>query len=179
LFKRLPTKLLKFQHEVSVDLKKIAEMHENIKIKLRPHSKEKSLKGDELVGSLGEIYGKLLYNGKLVGDTYQHDFEAGDMRVSVKARKGGKKGWVQTSAIAQKDGEGCPTHLLFVHLDDDYRLFEAWLYPWNDILTRIKRKSVRKIDRSFIFRVNPKGDEEYLVYRRPVKDKGNVPKVGG
>jgi len=36
---------------------------------------EKTLKGNELVGWLGEIYTKIVLNGHLVDDSYEHDVE--------------------------------------------------------------------------------------------------------
>ena len=89
----------------------------------------KQLKGDEIVGWLGEIYGKLLLGGKLVDG--EHDLLTEDgwrtseiipkgiiARVSIKARKG--KVWRESSAIPRIEGDGTPTHLLFCRFSDDY-----------------------------------------------------------
>ncbi len=76
-----------------------------IRRKLTEHADDKFLKGDELVGWLGEIYGKLLLNGVLVQDDLEHDFETPDGRkISVKARKGWGSGWNRSSAIPKIEG---------------------------------------------------------------------------
>lgn len=62
----------------------LAVLQKEIRDKLLDHADGKHLKGDELVGWLGEIYGKLLYDGTLVGDGEEHDFISNDCRrVSV------------------------------------------------------------------------------------------------
>jgi len=147
----------------------INEAQRIVKQKLSQYADGKNLKGDELVGWLGEIYGKLLLDGTLVLDDLEHDFETEDgMRISVKARKGKAKGWNRTSAIPKIDGDDCPTHLMFVHLNDDYSVDRIWLYPWQDLRKsgRFKKHIVRGSQRSFIFYVSPKSDGKYLIYGR-------------
>jgi len=56
--------------------------------KLEEHADGKVLKGNELVGWLGEIYTKIICNGYLVDDSYEHDVEADNgIRISVKTKK--------------------------------------------------------------------------------------------
>ena len=139
-----------------------------IRKKLSLYANGKNLKGDELVGWLGEIYGKLILDGTLVSDEREHDFETKDgMLISVKARKGKAKGWNRTSAIPKIEGAHCPTHLMFVHLNDDYSVDRIWLYPWEDLRKsgRFKEHIVRGNWRSFFFQVNFGSDEKYLIYR--------------
>ncbi|MCH7998876.1 MAG: hypothetical protein IIA91_05305 [Chloroflexi bacterium] len=137
-----------------------------IRRELDGYADNKKLKGDEIVGWLGEIYGKLLLGGTLVSDEFEHDFEAGDSRVSVKARKGRASGWTQTSAIPKIEGNDCPSHLMFVHLNDDYSLDRIWLYPWSDLVKsgRFKPHNVRGNRRSWVFYANPSADRAYLEY---------------
>src|SRR5260370_19856061 len=133
--------------ELTTLQKKIREM-------VSVHADGKNLKGNELVGWLGEIYGKLLFNGTLVDDREEHDFVSSDgLRVSVKTRKGWKVGWKQTSAIPKIEGSDCPTHLLFVHLNDDYSIDRMWLLEWHHLLSadRFKKHMVPGSQRSFIF----------------------------
>src|SRR5690242_10386891 len=92
----------------------LASLQTKIRGMLTRYADRKTLKGNELVGWLGEIYGKLLLDGTLVHDREEHDFICVDgRRVSVKTRKGFGRGWQKTSAIPKFDGETCPTHLLF------------------------------------------------------------------
>src|ERR1700694_2614597 len=106
----------------------LAVLQSKIHMKLSEYADGKTLKGNELVGWLGEIYGKLLLDGTLVHDREEHDFVCSDGRkVSVKTRKGFGAGWRRTSAIPKIDGQHCPTHLLFVHLRDDYSIDRIWL----------------------------------------------------
>ncbi|MBA7495698.1 hypothetical protein ES702_06287 [subsurface metagenome] len=133
----------------------------------------KNLKGNELVGWLGEIYGKILFDGYLVDDSHEHDVETeGGLRISVKTRKGFGGGWKQTSPIPQITGPDSPTHLLFVHLDDLYKVDRIWFYPWRDLLDkrRFKTHRVRGFFRSYLFFVQEESDKEYLIYEHPWKD---------
>lgn len=146
----------------------LSALQTKIRTKLSIHADGKTLKGNELVGWLGEIYGKLLLNGVLVHDKEEHDFVCSDgKRVSVKTRKGFGTGWQRTSAIPKIDEEGCPTHLLFVHLNDDYSIDRIWLFPWDLLITtrRLKTHTVRGSHRSFIFTIDEKKDKNYVVFK--------------
>jgi hypothetical protein len=145
----------------------LAALQSTIRVQLSAHADGKALKGNELVGWLGEIYGKILLNGKLVHDREEHDFICADgRRVSVKTRKGFGSGWKRTSAIPTFDGEQCPTDLLFVHLRDDYSVDRIWLFPWQDLVNndRFKAHIVRGVHRSYIFTLDEKKDKGYVVY---------------
>lgn len=147
----------------------LAALQDEIRERLSLHADGKTLKGNELVGWLGEIYGKLLFNGTLVDDREEHDFVASnDFRASVKTRKGWKSGWRQTSAIPKIEGTDCPTHLLFVHLNDDYSIDRIWLFHWEQLAAdgRFKRHMVRGAQRSFIFAVDEERDKRFVVYSR-------------
>ena len=134
---------------------------------LEAHADGKKLKGDEIVGWLGEIYGKLVLDGSLVSDKFEHDLEAHGRRVSVKARKGWRGGFTQSGVIPKIDGPGCPSDLMFVHFNDDYSLDRIWLYPWSDLIARNRFRPfvVRGVHRGFVFDVNPSGDDSYVEYR--------------
>ncbi len=155
----------------------IVEANANIRRLLETHADGKKLKGDEIVGWLGEIFGKLLLGGRLVPDDLEHDFEIRDMHVSVKARKGWASGWRQSSAIPTVEGLDCPSHLMFVHLNYDYSLDCIWLYPWSDLLVagRFKPHVVRGKQRSFVFHVNPSADHMYLEYPEKNAASSSVP----
>lgn len=121
----------KLEAECQALFSKLASLQNEIREKLAVHADGKNLKGNELVGWIGEIYGKLLFDGTLVDDRQEHDFVSADgKRVSVKARKGWSSGWRQTSAIPKIEGSDCPTHLLCVHLNDDYSVDRMWLLDW-------------------------------------------------
>ncbi|MGE3261387.1 MAG: hypothetical protein AB7K68_06380 [Bacteriovoracia bacterium] len=159
--KELEEKLLK-------ELKPLAEATSRIREVLTTHANGKSLKGDEVVGWLGEIQGKLLLGGTLVGDDNEHDFVTEDeRRVSVKARrdKGGSS-WKRTSGIPKIEGDDCPTHLLFVRLDENYLVKNMWLYEWASILKseRFKSHKVRGLHRAYFFEVNEPSDKGQMIY---------------
>ena len=138
-----------------------------IREKLREYADGKYLKGHELVGWLGEIYVKLLLDGRLVADNHEHDVETRDLRrISAKARRGKGSGWQQTSPIPTIEGESCPTHLAFVHMHEDYSLDRIWLFEWQRLCqcNRFKLHSVRGQIRSYIFKLNEKLDRQYVVY---------------
>lgn len=139
----------------------LTTLQNKIRVKLSDYADGKKLKGNELVGWLGEIYGKLLLDGKLVHDREEHDFICADGRkVSVKTRKGFSTGWQRTSAIPKLDGSSCPTHLMFVHLNDDYSVDRIWLLSWQVLAAKERFKShiVRGEHRSFIFTLDEKKD---------------------
>jgi hypothetical protein len=122
------------------------------------------------MSSLGGL-GKSMENyGMLVGDHEEHDFVATvnsqAYRVSVKTRKGWKAGWHRTSAIPRIHELDCPTHLLFVHLNDDYSIDRMWLYEWGYLLftQRFKEHSVRGKVRHYIFNVDEFRDVDRIVY---------------
>lgn len=138
-----------------------------IKGKLVNYASGKALKGYELVGWLGEIYVKLLFDGELVDDRYEHDVETrAGWRISVKARRGRGAGWKQSSPIPKFEGEGCPTHLAFVHLHDNYSLDRVWLFDWRHLCEtmRFTPKNVRGKFRSYIFKLDETKDKEFVVY---------------
>ena len=151
-------------------LVELVSLQAKIKGMLTRYADGKTLKGNELVGWLGEIYGKLLLNGTLVHDREEHDFICTDgRRVSVKTRKGRGKGWQRTSSIPKFDGETCPSHLLFVHLNDDYSIDRMWLFTWSDLgrAGRFKEHIVRGAHRSYTFTLDEARDKANVVYGEP------------
>ena len=158
--------MLELASEIEGDLASITRIMASIKDKLATYADGKNLKGDELVGWLGEIYAKLFLNGMLeIDDTKEHDVIGSEhMRVSVKARKG--KSWQDTSAIPKIDGPDSPTHLLFIRLKDDYTPQSIWLFPW-DFLKQEDRFTKHKVhgeQRSWRMRIKVKEDANYLVF---------------
>jgi hypothetical protein len=90
----------KLEAECQALFSELAALQNKIREKVAFYADGKNLKGNELVGWLGEIYGKLLFDGTLVDDREEHDLVSGNgFRVSVKTRKGWSSGWKQTSAI--------------------------------------------------------------------------------
>jgi hypothetical protein len=155
------------QRKLRVRFQQLVEIQRSIRGELVAHADGKNLKGNELVGWLGEIYVKSLLGGQLVDDSLEHDVETpAGWLVSVKTRKGWNSGWRQTSAIPKTDGTTCPTHLVFVHLDDEYGLDRIWLYEWQELLEqgRFKKHMVRGEFRSYIFSVDEARDKGRVVY---------------
>lgn len=145
----------------------LAALQTKIRERLTAFADGKNLKGNELVGWLGEIYGKTLFDGTLVDDREEHDFITSDgARVSVKTRKGTKNGWKTTSAIPKIEGPDCPTHLLFVHLNDDYSLDRIWRLDWQELIDagRFRKHVVRGSHRSYIFSIDEEIDKASVVY---------------
>lgn len=162
-----PRAVVKLEAECQALFSKLASLQKKIREKLSLHADGKHLKGNELVGWLGEIYGKIFLNGKLVDDREEHDFVSKDgLRVSVKTRKGLNSGWKQTSAIPKIKGKDCPTHLLFVHLTDDYSIDRMWLLKWRLLVKegRFKKHIVRGSQRSFKFSIDEEKDKAHVVY---------------
>lgn len=156
-----------FEVECQALFSELVELQRRIHNKVVAHAGGKNLKGNELVGWLGEIYGKLLFDGRLVDDREEHDFVTSDgCRVSVKTRKGWGSGWRQSSAIPKIEGPGCPTHLLFVHLNDDYSIDRIWLFEWSRLLAneRFRKHIVRGSQRSFVFSIHEKNDKNNVIH---------------
>lgn len=145
----------------------LAALQEKVRAKISAYADGRNLKGNELVGWLGEVYGKLLFDGTLVDDNEEHDFVTTDGRgVSVKTRKGWGNGWRRTSAIPKIEGPDCPTHLLFVHLNDDYSIDRIWMLEWSHLFEagRFKKHMVRGSQRSFIFDIQEERDKGQVVF---------------
>lgn len=156
------------ENEFATLFSELSTIQNSIREKLVHHADGKTLKGNELVGWLGEIYGKYMFNGYLVDDSYEHDVETKDgLRISVKTRKGSGSGWNRTSAIPKIEGNDCPTHLLFVHLNDNYLVDKMWLFTWSELLeaNRFKKHVVRGNMRSYYMLVKEKMDKQYLIYK--------------
>jgi hypothetical protein len=162
----LPKDLLKLSVSLEADFKKIKGATQRIKQQLQEHSDGKQLKGEEITGWLGEIYGKIILNGKLMPDEYDYDVKTRDKRVSIKARKGTSGGWETTSIIPRIEGNRCPTHLMFLQFTDSYSIKRIWLFPWKDLYDkgRFKKKTVRGEHRGYYIRIKPSLDKGYLIY---------------
>lgn len=159
-------KLNKLEIELQASLNELQKIQSAIKEKLVKYSDDKTLKGDELVGWLGEIYGKILFNGKLVDDSNEHDFETSDgRRYSVKTRRGFNKGWTKSSLIRKIEGKDSPTNLLFVHLNNDYAIDRIWSFKWDSLIKndRLKTKLVRNIMIGWQFSLRVKLDSDNLI----------------
>jgi hypothetical protein len=167
-------KVIALQEQCKPLFLQITLLQKQIKEILSQHADGRKLKGHEHVAWLGEIYGKILLGGQLVmNESEEHDFFTDDLRkVSVKARKGWNSGWKTSSTIPKIDGEDCPTHLMFVHLDDDYSLEGVWLFEWSALRSagRLTPHIVRNSQRGFIFRLDERRDSGARVY--PASDSG-------
>jgi len=162
----LPKNLLDLSANLESNFKDIKDTIQRIKQKLQKHADGKQLKGEEITGWLGEIYGKIILNGKLVPDKHDYDVETLDKRVSVKARKGTSGSWQVSGIIPRILGAECPTHLMFIQFTDDYLINRIWLFPWEKLRDtgRFKSKTVRGGQRGYYIRIKPKIDESYLIY---------------
>jgi len=155
------------ENEMASLFEQLSTVQRNIQAKLEHYCDNKTLKGNEVVGWLGEIYGKLLFKGIMVDDSYEHDIETSEgKRISIKTRKGWKSGWTQSSAIPKIVGNDCPTHLLFVHLNDDYSIHGMWLFDWSFLTKneRFRKHMVRGNLRSYIFHLNETKDQDYKIF---------------
>lgn len=156
--------------DLKLDLEAIRKLFISIKDKLQKYADGKTLKGDEIVAWLGEIYCRLISNGKLVSDDLEYDvLSPTGERISVKTRKGENIGWSKTSAIPKIEmDDDSPTHLMFIHLYDNYSIKEIWLFPWEDLLQsgRFRAHNVRDNRRSYQVRINRSTDKKYLIYHK-------------
>lgn len=145
----------------------LINIQDKIKEILLPMADGKQLRGNDIVGLLGEIYAVKMLSGKLLPDGKETDIDVPDckMRVSVKARKetSDKNSWKQTSDIHKIEDSDC-THLIFLKFDKEYRIANVWLYPWEVVEKRAEEHNSRGTMMGYIFRVNPKEDEKYLRY---------------
>lgn len=152
--------------QIAHELDAVSQATERIRLVLQEHA-GKTLKGGEVVGWLGEVYAKLLLGGDIVDDSFDYDVLTVDgRRVAVKARRQtpGKSGWKQTSPIPRIDGDSneLPTHLMFLHLDQHFRLVDKWLFPWDTIYDRFRAHKVHGEHRSYLFSVAPTKDRPWL-----------------
>jgi hypothetical protein len=164
--------IIELEKKLEDELRTVSQAVLRIRKVLEDLADGKALKGDELVAWLGEVYGKLLFGGTLVDESHEHDFTTSDgRRISVKARRDRNSGgsWRRSSGIPRIEGADCPTHLLFIRLDEDYRVREMWLHDWNALLKseRFKSHKVREVHRAYYFEVKEAADAQQKIY--PVK----------
>lgn len=161
--------------DLQLDFETIRLLFLKIRSKLQKYSDGKTLKGDEIVAWLGDICCQLIIKGKLVPDDLEYNVisSTGD-KISVKTRKGENSGWNVTSAIPKIDiDDNSPTHLMFIHLYDDYSIQEIWLFPWEDLLKsgRFIAHNVRGNKRSYQVRINRDTDREYFINAKRVTEQ--------
>jgi hypothetical protein len=120
----------------------------------------------DLEEAFGEIYGKTLMRGTLVEHgKAPFDFTTSDgKRISVKTKKGWAEEWRESGAIIYVNSGLVPTHLMFVHLNDDYTADRIWLFEWDYLgkSNRLWNNALQLI---------PKDDEKHLVYEREERIK--------
>ena len=161
------SKFKSLQQDLTDDFDQLAAVQKRLMEKLNKFANGKTLKGNEIVGWLGEIYIKLIFSGNLADDSCEHDVDTDDgLRISVKTRKGRNSGWNNTSAIPKIDGDDCPTHLAFVNLKPNYQVDRIWLFTWKELhdRDRFKKHIVRGNLRSYIVRINEKEDISNLTF---------------
>jgi len=153
--------LEELESELKGDLSNLWKAEKCIQEELEKRAKPKKLKKNDPVGGLGLIYGKLLKDGELdSGQSHEFKTKKGE-RILVKTRKGNAgDDWNKTGKISKIEGDDLPTHLMFVHFNDDYSLDKIWLYPWEYLKNRFKKNK----DNKYSFEVDPKSDEKYLIY---------------
>ena len=153
--------LEELESELKGDLSNLWKAEKCIQEELEKRAKPKKLKKNDPVGGLGLIYGKLLKDGELdSGQSHEFKTKKGE-RILVKTRKGNAgDDWKTTSKIPKIEGDDLPTHLMFVHFNDDYSLDKIWLFPWEDLKNRFKKNK----DNKYSFEVDPKSHEKYLIY---------------
>jgi hypothetical protein len=163
----LPKTLALLEASLKDDFSLIKRATSSIKTKLQKFADGKDLKGDEITGWLGEVYGKLYFGGKLVPDNHDYDLLAQNMRISIKARKGYNKGWNISSTIPRIDGDDCPTHLAFVHFTDSYSLDRIWIFSWKELKEkqRFLKKKVHGLNRGYYIKIDSIRDEDNLSFR--------------
>lgn len=164
----MKNKVSAFYEEIKTHCEAIKLSNQVLKELIKEHSDGKNLKGDELVGWLGEIYTKLLVDGTVIDhDEFDYDVVKDKMRISVKTRKGKNSGWSRSGNIPNINvsNEG-PTHLMFIHLEADYSLSGAWLFEWAWLTQSgrlIEKRNGNRVTGHF-FALNVDSDKSYRQY---------------
>ena len=80
--------------EFSSLMARLSDVDRLIGVLLKEYAPEKSFKGAQHVGALGEVYAKLMLGGTLQNEKHSCDLitDAGAL-VSIKTRKGSGTGW--------------------------------------------------------------------------------------
>lgn len=149
----------------------VKKANEDIKAYLKKYiSTGRILKGYEIVGWYGEIVTQELLGGVVIADdTKDYDVVNAEKneKYSVKARMGTSGNWKVTSLIPNNTiDEESPTHLVFVHLDDTYKVESVWSYPWEYLVNnnRLRPKKVKGDLRGYTLTVKVSSDKAFLVY---------------
>lgn len=149
----------------------VKKANDDVKSHLQGYIKTgRILKGYEIVGWYGEIAIQELLGGEVIADDTK-DYDVVNVvkgeRYSVKTRKGFEGNWNVTSLIPSNTIESdSPTHLVFVHLNDEYGVESVWCYPWEDLVSenRLRPKKVKGVVRGYTLSVKKSLDKKYLVY---------------
>lgn len=128
------------------------------------------LKEYEIVAWYGEIVMQQIMGEVIIADdTKDYDVENIDKGepYSVKTRMGIKGNWKVTSLIPNNTiDNNSPTHLVFVHLDDKYKVESVWCYPWKYLVNnnRLRPKAVKGIVRGYTLSIKVSLDKGFLLY---------------
>lgn len=131
-----------------------------------------SLKGNEVVGWLGELYAATLLGGEIESDDKSYDIlvkgEAICERIEVKTRRQSSEksnSW-KRSGVISVDEKDSPTHVVFVKLDKDYRLDEMYKFGWQYLEKedRLKEAKSNENKRGYYIVLAPTKQEEWMIY---------------
>lgn len=158
-------KITELSRKFSEKLRRLELLNTEIEKELRELTGKKT-KGDQLVSVLGEAIFATLTGGVVIPEEVgEEDVLVGELKVSVKTRRGTGKGWTQTSLISSNNPEALD-YLAFIHLHSSYLTDRIWLFPWKRLIqsNRIKPQKVRGIHRGFVFHLSPTQDTAFQIY---------------
>ena len=151
-------------------LDQLSAAEEALQGKVQQHWDGNVLRGADPVAWLGLVYAKCLLNGRLLVRDQRRFIQTEEGgKVYVKTRKGQSSGWNQTGTMSDLLADDHPTHLLFIHLHDNYQVSSMWLYPWEYLQNSDRLISVR--GGGFRMMVDEGRDRNYRVYTNPHQRK--------
>ena len=164
------------QRELKDDLNTLATIDHKLKEAIKYYVGEFDLKGNEVVGWLGEMYSCHFFDGEIQPDVISYDILIPgkvEERLEVKTRRvsksgkdhGTQSGVIKLTGREQED----PTSLVFVTLTRDYLLQSIYKFPLSEIfggldnIKRLRSSKVKKNFRGYTLTLR-EDDKQYLVY---------------
>jgi hypothetical protein len=177
--------------ELSPVLESLHQIHKTVHNAIKPYIDGFSLKGNETVGWLGEMYAFQLFGGKIEKDRLSYDLtvtdSAGEIeRIEVKTRRvTASSNWSKTGVIKLKriangskfsvdvDNNQNPTHLVFVKLYNNYSLAAIYKFSikklWED--NRLIESTPGKVFRGYTFTLSENTDIPCAKFENPIVQK--------
>jgi hypothetical protein len=171
-----PMGIKELEIALAKELALLKSVNETVKKAIEPHvtpllarNSSFTLKGNEVVGWIGELYAATVQGGEIKSDSESYDIvRENGKKVEVKTRRQSKDGstsW-KRSGVISVDADNPPDYLIFVKLNKDYQLEEMYEFPWSYLKDEERLKEAKSNDnlKGYYIMLAPTIQGEYKVY---------------